>query len=185
MVNTLVSELDRQNIRFEYSTNLSSRKVEQIITLKDTYWDYGDDSQYRWFKKNVTAYDGHVLMYQDEDLIGYTMLRKRQYKILNENAIIEGQYLHFDTMIIRSDKRGKRLGNLLMKKSQKIIYNSNLLSFLLCESHMVKYYERFKWKVIKNFEFDTLSVGYVGMVFNTTVLPINLKENKIFFLTDD
>lgn len=127
-------------------TNLISKNlIIQICKLKDSHWKYGISSQLKFFKKNCKANDINNLMYFENKLIGYTLLRHKQLLIDNKKK----NYLYFDTLIV--DKKYRNLGfsDLIMKFNNLIIKQNKLYSFLVCEKKMIKFYQKFKWIIQK------------------------------------
>ena len=55
--------------------------IKKVCILKDTQWKFGLKSQLEWFKKNIKVNDVHILLKRDNNLIGYTLLRKRTFII--------------------------------------------------------------------------------------------------------
>tara|TARA_Y100000992_G_C21140183_1_gene430987 strand:- start:328 stop:588 length:261 start_codon:yes stop_codon:yes gene_type:complete len=67
---------------FSVSTyELKNNQIKEICVLKNQQWKFGIKSQIKWFKKNIKKNDIHNLFYLKSKLIGYTVLRKRTYKI--------------------------------------------------------------------------------------------------------
>ena len=101
------------------SKKLKKKQVKEICILKDKEWKYGIKSQTKWFEDNVKKNDLHNLLYIKNKLIGYTLLRKRTYKI--NNSISKKNYLLFDTLIIDKNYRKKKYSSVLMNFINRII----------------------------------------------------------------
>src|SRR6056300_1538592 len=123
-----------KNVSFCFKSILSSRltnhEIKQICLLKDKQWKFGIKSQLKWFKNNIKEFDLHNLFYINSKLVGYTLLRKRSYKI--ENLKKNTHYFLFDTLVIDKKYRGMKLSDLLMSFNNTIIKQSGFLSFLIC-----------------------------------------------------
>jgi hypothetical protein len=154
---------------FELSQNLKKK----IFLLKKSSWNYSLKNQDIWFKNNVFNNDIHNLFFLKNELIGYTLLRKRTFEI-NKN---KKKYFYFDTMVIK--KKFQKLGFtiFLMNFNIFIIKKNNLISFLMCKKKLIKFYEKFYWKKLhnKNFEIiDSKKKKYLfGMIFEKKL------ENKL------
>ena len=90
-------------------------------------------------------------------------------------------YFLFDTLIISKRHRKKNLGGLLMHFNNIYIKNEKMISILLCEKNLIKFYSKFGWinfnsKNIKNFKKDK----YL-MTFNNYLFKNSKKEIKINF----
>merc|ERR1711964_527604 len=61
------------------------------------------------------------MLFINNELIGYTLLRKRTIKLFQNNKIFLKKYLYFDTLIIDIKNRKQNLGSKLMDFNSKII----------------------------------------------------------------
>jgi len=109
--------------------DLISKERMEIIELKMQFWNYDIESQKKWIKENVKDNDKHILLYNENILIGYGLIMERNCKII-------------DGIIIDENYRGKGYGGILLKNIIEKIRNNG---FLLCEEQNVKYYEKYDW----------------------------------------
>ena len=63
------------------SKKLTQKEIKEICLLKDKQWKYGTKLQLEWFENNIKKNDIHNLFYINSKLVGYTLLRKRIYKL--------------------------------------------------------------------------------------------------------
>ena len=96
---------------------LKKNEILSICKLKNTYWKYGVKSQLMWFKKNCQNHDIHNLLYLNESLIGYNLLRERKFLFKKQQK----NYFYFDTIVILKKYRSMRLGSLVCQFSNKKI----------------------------------------------------------------
>ena len=115
----------------------------QICSLKNSHWDYGLKEQIYWFDKNINEQDYHNIMIINKEVVGYTCLREKKFLDSNE------KYLLFDTFIIDSQSRGQGLASTMMKYNNIKIKQSKKISILYCNEKLVKFYNKFNWKVYK------------------------------------
>jgi hypothetical protein len=162
------------------SSQLSKKQIKTICVLKNQQWRQGIKSQISWYKKNIKRNDIHNLLYINNKLKGYTLLRKRTCNINKVKK--ESKYLLFDTIIIDKKCRGKKLSNLIMSFNNSIIEQSGYFSFLICNKKFVNFYKKFSWIklktnsiVLKDHQFS----GH-GMVYNKK----NSKLTKNYFYTN-
>lgn len=143
---------------------LSSKEINAICMLKNTYWKYSMKSQLDWFKKNTKKTDIHNMFYFKSEIIGYTLLRNRSCKM---NTIFK-KYLLFDTLIIKKSFRKKKISSLLMNFNNELIKLNNKFSFLICEKKMINFYKKFNWETIEKKKFNILAniSNKNGMIFN-------------------
>ena len=123
--------------------NISDYIKRQICLLKNSHWDYGLKEQIYWFDENINEQDDHNIMTINKEIIGYTCLREKKFLDSNE------KYLLFDTFIIDSKSRGQGLASTMMKYNNIKIKQSKKISILYCNEKLVKFYNKFKWKVYK------------------------------------
>ena len=67
-----------------------------------------------------------------------------------------------------------------MDFNSKKILSSKLHSFLICNKYSIKYYKKFKWKVISKNKFKIMDhkSQKTGMILNSKA---KLKKNKILY----
>ena len=145
------------------TNSLLKKEINSIVKLKNTHWKYGVKSNYNWFKKNIRNNDIHNLIFSNEELIGYTLLRKR--KIITNSY---RKYIYFDTLIIKKKYRKKKFANILMSFNNKIIKKNKMIAFLICKKKMINFYKKNFWKFLdnKNFQIKDHSSKKSGMIFN-------------------
>ena len=157
------------------SSQLSKKQISAICELKNQQWKFGIKSQINWFNKNIKHKDIHNMFYIKNKLIGYTLLKKRNYNINKIKK--EFKYLLFDTLIIDKKYRKKKLSNLLMSFNNTVIKQLGYSSFLMCNKEHVSFYKKFNWiklKVNNIVVKDHNFAGY-GMAYNKKT-PQNTKH---------
>lgn len=158
---------------------LSASNINEICHLKDSQWKLGLKSQHNWFKNNIKTHDLHNCVYIRNQLVGYTLLRKRTLEISNKKI----NYLLFDTLVIKKKLRKKKLSSLIMLFNNNIIKENNKISFLICKNELVNFYKKFFWKKINNSKFSVVDHPFNtnGMLFNYSKNLNNIKNPfKIF-----
>jgi len=162
---------------------LSNKDVLNICKLKNEYWKYGVSSNLKWFKKNIKKNDIHNLLFFNNELIGYTLLRKRIAFIKKKSIIKKINYFYFDTLVIKKIFRKKKYRKLIMRTNSKVIVKQKLHSFLICSKKSVKYYRKFKWNLIskKKFKLMDHQSSKNGMIFNN---KYKLKNIKFLYYID-
>jgi len=144
---------------------LKSQNILEICKLKNTLWKFGINSNHKWFKKNISKRDMHILVFLKKKLIGYTCLRE---KFFIDN-FKKKKFLYFDTIIIEKKFRNKNYSKKLMKFNNRLIRNSKKPSFLLCLKKMIKLYNKYNWKVINKKKFSLKNhktKNKIGMIYN-------------------
>ncbi len=159
--------------------NLKSKLKEKIIILKNSEWKYGLKSHRRWLRMYLQDQDLHFLLLEKNILIGYNLLRRREYKIEKK---LKGSYFYFDTFIIDKNYRNSGFAKLFISKINNFILKQKKFSLLICQKKHVNFYKKFKWKIANktNFKMIDKSTSLKIMVFN---LKVNKKDRfsiKVF-----
>ena len=137
------------NILSLKTSQLDRALINNILKLKNTHWKKGMKSQSKFFKKNISKNDIHILLFLKKKLSGYVLLRKKKYIFKNKKY----NYLHFDTLIIKKSLRNKKLSSFLMSYVNNIINLEKKISLLYCEKKMFYFYRKYEWKKIKKNKF--------------------------------
>ena len=88
----------------------------------------------------------------DNNLIGYTLLRKR-YAYQNDKPLI---YYYFDSFIIHKKFRKRGLAKILILFNNNIIKKLNKHSFLTCPKKITPFYLKFNWKILTKDKFKIM-----------------------------
>jgi len=125
---------------------LSNNEIYKICKLKESYWKYGIKSQLSWFDKNVKKTDYNNMIFFNNNLIGYTLMRV-------DNLIKKKNYnkktLLIDSVIVKKNLRKKGISKILMQYNNYIINQLKLEAVLMCKKNLLNFYKIFKWGRIK------------------------------------
>ena len=124
--------------------DLKKEQILSICKLKNSFWTWSILKQLEWFKKNVKKMDINNMLTINDNLIGYTLLRKRSTFIEKKHF----SYFYFDTFIVHRSFRKKGLGETLMLFNNKIIKSLKRHSFLICKKNLISFYVKFNWKIL-------------------------------------
>ena len=116
-------------IKSAKTTKLKKKEILSICKLKNTEWKYGLKSQINWFNQNIKDNDIHNLAYLGKDLVGYCLLRKRNFFLKKKIYT----YLYYDTLIVSKKYRELNIGNQLSNLIVKTIKKLKLHSMLICK----------------------------------------------------
>jgi hypothetical protein len=149
--------------------NLTKNDVKQICILKDSEWKHGLASQKIFFEKYSKNNDLCNFLYSSNKLIGFTILRKRTYKLQNN----KGKFLLLDSMLLKKRYRKKIFRELLMNFNNQIIKMENIFGILFCENKLLNFYKRYNWKKcnLKKFSIE----GYNN---TRNIMSFNLKNKS-------
>ena len=150
---------------------LKKNQIASICKLKNSVWPWSLLKQIKWFKKNVKENDINNMMILNNQIIGYTLLRKRKSYINNKSLI----YYYFDTFVVEKKYRKMGFGKALILFNLKILRKLKKHSFLTCTTEHVSFYRKYNWKILpyamfkimdhKHFWFKNL-LSVRGMTFN-------------------
>ncbi len=153
-----ISSILTKDLRYRDITSICKIKMEQYkFSLKD---------QKKWFNKNIKKNYIHNLVCKQNKIIGYNCLR------LNRSSKLIKPIL-FDTIVLKKKFRGKGYAKFLMLKSNNIIMEKKAIGILFCKFSMVKFYQKFNWKIFKLPKNLGIRNNLICMVFT------NLDKKKI------
>ena len=125
---------------------LKKDEILSICKLKNTHWKHGINSHLNWFNEHVQKNDIHSLAYLKEKLVGYALLRNRNFLLKKKKK----KYLYFDTLIVAKKQRKQKIGHKLSNLIEKVIKKSKLHSMLICEKKNKLFHKKYKWKKKNN-----------------------------------
>jgi hypothetical protein len=145
---------------------LTKKQIKEICKLKKQQWKYKIQSHIDHFIKNVKRDDIHNLFYINSKLIGYTLLRKRTFKVNKKSK--NSKYLLFDTLIIDKQYRRRKLASLIMNFNNTTIKQKKYFSFLMCKKELINFYKKFNWVKLQrnNINFKDFEFSSYGMIYN-------------------
>ena len=162
---------------------LDKNLIRKICKLKNSFWIWDLEKQIEWFSDNVKKKDIHNLLFKEQKLIGYTLLRYRKVEFEKKRS----SYYYFDTMIIDKKERSKNYGRDLMLFNNLMIKKKGIHSFLITSKDKINFYKKHHWILLKKKNFELLDhklkwlkkSDVNGMVFN---LKENYKLKKKYYL---
>ena len=146
------------------SKNLTKKNVIDICSLKMQEWKYPLKEQLKYFKNNFKKNEINNMIYLNNHLVGYTLLKKKKFDI-------KKSYILIDTVIIDKDYRKKNLSNILMSFNNSEIIKSKLPSYLRCKDQHVEFYKKFYWKKVINAKYSNIKT-----LKNLNLMSFNLSN---------
>ena len=170
--------MEKTRIIIKETCRLSPTELKNILNIKNTFWKYGLPSQRKWFKKNVQPKDYNFLFFLGKKMIGYTLLRKRKYRVKTK----ESNFFLLDTIIIDKKYRSLKYGSKLIKIINNFIKRKKIISILYCQKKIVDFYKKNRWCIIpkKIIPFFFHKKNRSFLIFNKRMIG-SLGKNKIFF----
>lgn len=147
--------------KFIKHPELSIRELEKIIDLKKIHWKYSTEEHNDWIKKNINDNDIHVLMFENEILVGYMNL-------VQTEAILNNEKINFSGIgNVCSKEKGKGYGKHLLVGVNNYLSVQKQKGLLLCKDDLVVFYEKFNWKLIdKKLTSKLVTEGVNFMVYD-------------------
>ena len=166
------------------TSDLSDGMINEILTLKDSHWNFGIKSQKKWFLKYVMSNDIHNIIKFKKKIVGYTSLSYRSFNSSSSKKLSnEKKYILFATFIIKRRFRNFFYASKMMKFNNKVILGKKKSSFLLCHKEKVNFYKFYGWTQLNSstFKVPDHKHSLIGMVFNFTRSNKNNKKIHKFF----
>ena len=149
----------------------NSSEIRKICKLKNKEWNYGIQSQIKWFKKTVTPKDVNIILKIKNRVVGYLLLRSRTFEHKKDKKI-KGKYFFFDSYIVEKKYRGKGFGLKLMNTAKKLILQKDYFSILTSNKKHDLFYIKQGWKFTKK-------IRILDHLDKWPILIFNKKYNKV------
>lgn len=130
------------SVKIFHHKNISEEYLSEAAKIKSLRWKYSEKEHLVWMMKNLSGNDDHLLLYLDNNLIGYANLVDIIININEENVQVRG------IGNVCTSETGKGFGNVLMEEVNTVLQQNQWKGILLCKDHLVPYYEKFDWKLI-------------------------------------
>tara|TARA_Y100000741_G_scaffold364735_1_gene356743 strand:+ start:2062 stop:2583 length:522 start_codon:yes stop_codon:yes gene_type:complete len=165
------------NIKVLKKDKIKKKLKIDLCKLKKSFWKYSLKSHVEWFDENVRKNDINILLLNKGNLIGYNLLRKRNY-YFTKNKNKKKNYFYFDTLIVRKEFRKKNLSKKILNKSINISRKSNLPLILICKKQHVSFYKKFSFKLLKK-----NNIKFMDHRFNSYSM-IYAKKNSKYLISN-
>ncbi len=118
--------------------NTNSSTLESIIRLKNQVWDYPYDAHKEWLKSNITDDDVHLLLWSENELIGYLNLVKI-------SGSLKGWGI--GNVVVSPKRQDENIGLLLMNLCDYYLAATHLPGMLICKDKVLGFYIRCGWSI--------------------------------------
>lgn len=147
------------------NSDLDIHDIDEIILIKSISWPYTYEQHLEWHRNNFKDNDLHLLLYYNDDPVGYLSLSKIQliinHKIVNCYGI--------GNVCVRY--KGVGLGALLLNELVAYMKIGDKIGILFCKDNLVELYSKFEFKLIKK---ELVELNH-NVILNTMIL--NYKES--------
>lgn len=124
--------------------SIDRQVLDKIIEIKSLSWNYPAEEHLAWIRANLKDNDWHVLMYDDNELIGYLNL----VQVNVDKGDVKIPFLGIGNVCTRHKGRGDGLK--LMNEVNCFIEHKRAQGLLFCKSNIVQFYVKAGWESIKN-----------------------------------
>ena len=128
-------------IEFIRHAECSEELLINICRFKNLNWSYPIESHRRWIDNNLTEGDIHILLKDNDKLIGYL-------NIVNVSIQCDGETLYvlgIGNVCIHPDNKCLGLGALIMSAAKYYCRRNNRVGVLLCQDKNKAFYDACNW----------------------------------------
>ena len=166
--------INQENLKIKIvkNKNIILIELKKIIKLKNSEWKYNFSSHIKWIKDFLKPYDMHFLLFKNNQLVGYNLLRKRLiFDTINNSQ--KSYFFYFDTFIIDKKYRKKGYAGYFINKINNFILKHNKLGLLLCKKIHINFYKKYKLKKVIKKKFK-----FLDKKTRLNIMVINFNKNK-------
>lgn len=155
--------------------DIKQNEIDNIIALKSVFWQYSYESQINWLKKNLHDQDLHLMVYDNEQLVGYLNLVNIQIAINGTDLPALG------VGNVCTSQSGKGYGSVLMSQLNTYLLENNWIGILFCRSEIELFYAKFNWENIETGLLQIENLSASMMIFNFNLPIVHVKyDGKLF-----
>lgn len=164
-------------MEFEFlrQSQLTEQDIEKIVSLKKVHWNYSTKEHKNWISNNIDKDDIHVLMLDNEVLVGYLNLIQTEV-ILNNEA---QPFLGIGNVC--SKEIGKGYGKKLLMEVNNFLVANKQQGILLCKDELTAFYKKSDWLLLdKCLTSQVFSWNINVMLFNIDlkIMSFNYTERN-------
>lgn len=155
---------------FLVQSQLTEQDLEKIISLKKIHWNYSTEEHKNWINNNIKKDDIHVLMLENEVLVGYMNL-------IQTEVFLNNEIQHFLGIgNVCSLEKGLGYGRELLIGVQNYLFENNYKGILFCKDKLVGFYTKFGWTLIDGSKIISKNYKNVNVMFYNVDTNINRVE---------
>lgn len=152
-------------IKFIRHADCSEEQLLDICKFKNLNWNYPIDSHRNWLDNNLADGDTHLLLFENQELIGYL-------NIVNVDVLADSTSIYalgIGNVCIHPEYKGNGLGALIMSAAKYFCRKNDRMGILLCQDKNAAFYDACGWQSFK---------GSVTMPGHHNSMHINLYSTK-------
>ena len=124
---------------FRHQSQLTEHEIEKIVSLKKLHWNYSAEEHKNWINNNLLKDDIHVLMLENEVIVGYLNLIQTAVILNNETR----NFLGIGNVC--SKEKGKGYGKKLLMEVNNYLVINKKKGILLCKDELTVFYKKSNW----------------------------------------
>jgi len=149
--------------------NLTTGKLNQIVSLKMQHWHYSREEHIRWIHNNISENDYHLLLCDNlNNLLGYLNLVDVTVNYISDSQ----KYIGIGNVCVDFNFSSKGYGLLIMNLATFFLKQLAKPGILLCKQELNAFYLKAGWNLYEGKSF----IGYrliPNSVFTTNILSVD------------
>ena len=132
-------------LQIKKTKDLFDKEINEIIYLKQQFWNYPFKKQKMWFEQNICEDDLHFLLFKDKELSAYL-------DAIKTYAIIDGKRIDIigiGNVCVDKKLQKTGMGRLLMEKLNAYLDQNQLCGMILCKDNLTVFYKKTGWMLLK------------------------------------
>ena len=145
-------------------SEIDDNQLFKIANIKSQHWNHPVESQIAWIQKEYKKDDTHILMMDNDALVGYVA-------VVQLSIVADGETyntLGISCLCVDKEYLNKGYGLLMMEQALQFAKANNKSICLLCKKKLVKFYEKCGYVVLcpKSITVNQLNYEYELMLYN-------------------
>ena len=155
---------------------ISDANLTEISILKAEHWDYPVSEQLNWMKINLHSLDIHLLLKEDDILVGYLSMVNLD---LNLDDVAQ-KFLGIGSVSVTKKLQKRKLGFLLMKITEYYLHKNNINGILFCKESVLSFYKKCGWNLYYG-EALVENENFENMILTNKEIDCNLLQVSKYF----
>lgn len=141
---------------------ISQKDLDDIISIKSIAWPFNYEEQLNWITRNISDCDYHLILYSNNEPVGYLNLVNIELFInqITVNALGVGN--------VCTKVHAKGYGKDLLLLLNDFLIQNQKIGLLFCRDNLVNFYAKYEWRIVSEnlikLAVDNIDVN--TMIFN-------------------
>lgn len=134
----------KNSVEVVSNKDITSSKLNEIVTLKMQHWKYTRDEHINWMKSNLLENDQHLLFYDEvNNLLAYLNL----VNVTVSYGSTSKEYIGVGNVCVDKRVNARGIGLLLMNLANFYLKQFDRQGILLCKNELDGFYQKAGWKI--------------------------------------